>query len=260
MFRFAKKFGQHHLTEITTARRIVKSMPINSCKNVLEVGPGVGALTKHLIKEKINLTVVEIDPKSIELLQINVPSLEINIIVKDFLKLDIEEVFDKQQFSLIGNFPYNISSQILFRLIKYRHLIPNLLGMFQKEVAHRIASTPGSRQYGILSVLIQLFYQVEILFDVPSTQFYPKPKVDSSVIRLTRLIDHEYPCNIDLLFKIVQTSFNQRRKKLRNSLKRFLIPESLFQDELFSKRPEELSSMEFVDITRKLENARLPNK
>ncbi len=253
MFGSTKRYGQHYLTDKAIAFQIADSLPINSCKNILEVGPGFGALTKHLNEKTINLTVVEIDKKSLEILKIHVPSYNLTIIHKNFLKLDLREVFNQNEFSIIGNFPYNISSQILFRALKYRHLIPNLVGMFQKEVAHRVTSGPGTKEYGILSVLIQLHYHAELLFDVPSTVFYPPPKVESSVIRLTRLNNDQYPCRIDLLHKIIKTTFNQRRKQLRTSLKKIVTRESILKDEIFTKRPEELSGLDFVEITKKLE-------
>ena len=253
MFRIIKRYGQHYLTDKAVAFRIANSLPINSCKNVLEVGSGFGALTKHLNDKPINLTVVEIDKKSLEVLKIHVPSYKINVIHKDFLKLDLNTVFPLGEFSVIGNFPYNISSQILFKVLEHHPSIPNLVGMFQKEVAHRVTGRPNTKEYGILSVLIQLHYHAELLFDVPSTVFYPQPKVESSVIRLTRLEDNQFPCRMDLLYEIIKSTFNQRRKQLRTSLKKFMIPEFVLKDNIFSKRPEELTGLEFVEITKKLE-------
>ncbi|MCY4160602.1 MAG: 16S rRNA (adenine(1518)-N(6)/adenine(1519)-N(6))-dimethyltransferase RsmA [Flavobacteriaceae bacterium] len=253
MFRIIKRYGQHYLTDKSIAFQTANSLPINSCKNVLEVGPGFGALTKHLYEQPINLTVVEIDKKSLEALKIHVPSYTLNIIHEDFLKLNLYEIFNQKEFSVIGNFPYNISSQILFRVLEHHRLIPNLVGMFQKEVAQRITSGPGSKEYGILSVMTQLYYHPELLFDVPSNVFYPQPKVESSVIRLTRLDDDQYPCRMDLLYKIIKSSFNHRRKQLRSSLKKFMFPEFMLDDEVFSKRPEQLTALEFVEITKQLE-------
>ncbi|MCY3997967.1 MAG: 16S rRNA (adenine(1518)-N(6)/adenine(1519)-N(6))-dimethyltransferase RsmA [Flavobacteriaceae bacterium] len=253
MFGSIKRYGQHYLTDKAIAFQIADSLPINSCKNVLEVGPGFGALTRYLNEKSIDLTVVEIDKRSLEALKVHVPIYNLTIIHKDFLKLDLHKVFNQNEFSIIGNFPYNISSQILFKALKYRQFIPNLVGMFQKEVAHRVVSGPGTKEYGILSVLIQLYYHAELLFDVPSTVFYPPPKVESSVIRLTRLSNDQYPCRTDLLHKIIKTTFNQRRKQLRTSLKKFVNHVSILKDDVFTKRPEELTGLDFVEITKKME-------
>lgn len=257
-FKLKKRLGQHLLSDDSIARSIVDELPTSSYKNVLEIGPGIGALTKFLsLNKNINLKVVEIDPKVVELLKVNISDIDQKIILADFLKLDLNKVYEQRIFSVIGNFPYNISSQILFKVIDHHHQIPKLVGMFQKEVANRIASEPGSKVYGILSVFTQLYYKVEILFDVPPTAFYPSPKVESSVIRLIKHTDFELNCNEEILYKIVKTSFRQRRKILRNSLKSLHLPDDIIKNEVFSKRPEELSPLEFITLTKKIERVNL---
>ena len=256
-FKLKKKLGQHLLSDNFLAREIVNSLPVNSCKRVLEIGPGMGALTKYLVKKNIDLKVVEIDPSAVELLRVNVSQISPKVIIYDFLKLDLKRIYENQQFSVIGNFPYNISSQIMFKVLDHHNQIPNLVGMFQKEVAQRIIEPPGTKQYGILSVLTQLYYSVENLFDVSPDSFYPKPKVHSSVIRLTRLRDYELTCNKKLLHQIVKMSFMHRRKTLRNSLRSLDLPMQMVKDGFFSKRPEQLSTNDFVNLTKKIESARI---
>ena len=257
-FKLKKRLGQRLLSDNSIARSIVDALPTSSCENVLEIGPGIGALTKFLsLNNNINLKVVEIDPKIVELLKVNISDVDQKIIMADFLKLDLNKVYGKGMFSVIGNFPYNISSQILFKVIDYHHQIPNLVGMFQKEVANRIASKPGSKVYGILSVFTQLYYKVEILFEVPPAAFYPSPKVDSSVIRLVRHTNFELNCDKEILYTIIKTSFKQRRKTLKNSLKSLNLPDHIIKNEIFSKRPEELSPHKFIALTKKIERVRL---
>ncbi len=245
-----KHLGQHFLTDEKIAQRIVDSLT-HFDTNVLEIGPGMGVLTKYLIeKEDINLQVIELDQESVVYLETNFPSLQGHITSGDFLKLDLNKLCDSS-FSIIGNFPYNISSQIFFKVLEYRDKIPEVVGMLQKEVAERLAAPPGSKTYGILSVFLQAYYNVEYLFTVPEHVFNPPPKVKSGVIRVLRNETKELDCNEKLFFRVVKAGFNQRRKTLSNSLK--VIPfnrENISGMEVFSKRPEQLSVQEFVDLTK----------
>jgi len=204
--------GQHFLVDENIAARIADTLSLEGYSTVLEIGPGMGVLTKYLLKKKAEVYVVEIDRESIEYLKQYYPELAGRIIARDFLQLDLQEEFRGKPLAIIGNFPYNISSQILFRTLEYRHLIPEFSGMFQKEVAERITVGPGSKTYGILSVLTQAFYEAEYLFTVPPSVFRPPPKVESGVIRLKRRKDHVLPVDSALFFKVVKTAFNQRRK------------------------------------------------
>ncbi len=250
--RAKKHLGQHFLNDENIARNITSSLTENSPRTVLEIGPGMSVLTKYLLANKeLDLHVVEIDRDSIAYLKANFPALQDRIIQADFLKLDLSEYF-KEQFAIIGNFPYNISSQILFKIIDFKELVPEMVGMFQKEVAERVASKHGSKKYGILSVLLQAYYDIEYLFTVNEDVFIPPPKVKSGVIRIVRKDNLELPCDAKLLKRVVKTGFNQRRKTLSNSLKSILLnlkPE----DEIFRKRPEQLSVEEFFDLTNKVE-------
>ena len=212
----------------------------------------MGVLTKYLLARTEGLSVIELDRESVDYLSSHFPGLKDRILQGDFLKLDLEQAFDGHQVAIIGNFPYNISSQILFRVIRYRHLVPEFGGMFQKEVAQRITEGPGSKTYGILSVITQAFYDVEYLFTVPPRVFSPPPKVDSGVIRLVRKDDIGLPVDPDFFFKVVKTAFNQRRKTLRNSLKSLGISDKLSEDAIFARRPEQLSVEEFLELTKKL--------
>ncbi|MDR1112699.1 MAG: 16S rRNA (adenine(1518)-N(6)/adenine(1519)-N(6))-dimethyltransferase RsmA [Bacteroidales bacterium] len=243
-----KRLGQHFLKDERIAKRVVESIN-SSNKNVLEIGPGMGILTKYLIENKtINLSVIEIDKESVSYLQRHFPELASRILAQNFLTLDLEAHY-QEPVTIIGNFPYNISSQILFKLLDYKNLSTQLVGMFQKEVADRIASKPGSKQYGILSVLIQAFFDVEYLFTVESNLFFPPPKVQSAVIRITRNFEKKLRCDETLFKNVVKTAFNQRRKTLRNSLKSFTFEEKYLADPIFNKRPEQLSVEEFELIT-----------
>lgn len=219
-------------------------------KNILEVGPGKGALTKYFIQLKdINFKAVEADWDMVHFLQQNYQMDETQLIQKDFLKLPLETVFEKEQYNVVGNFPYNISSQILFRIDKYRDCIPVVLGMFQKEVAERIAAGPGSKTYGVISVLLQASFHAKVLFLVSPGSFFPAPKVTSAILLLERKEDYELPCDRGLFRTIVKTSFNQRRKMLRNTLKPFIKDKSLFELEIMKQRPEQLGLQEFIDLT-----------
>ena len=208
----------------------------------------MGVLTKYLIEQDYeNFNVVEIDRESVEYLQQHYPALREHIWSKDFLTLDLANLFE-QNLTIIGNFPYNISSQILFKVLDYKELVNEVVGMFQKEVAERVAAKPGNRQYGILSVLLQAFYDIEYLFTVDEHQFFPPPKVKSAVIRLTRNPDKQLHCAESLFKQVVKSAFNQRRKTLRNSLSQFEFSDEYRQNPIFTKRPEQLSVQEFEQI------------
>jgi 16S rRNA (adenine1518-N6/adenine1519-N6)-dimethyltransferase len=247
-----KHLGQHFLKDESIAEQIADSLLLKDYKKVLEIGPGMGVLTKYLLKKPIETFVVEIDKESVEFLENNYLNLAPNIISKDFLRHNWHEVFGDEQFAIIGNFPYNISTQIVFRTLEMRKQVPEFSGMFQKEVAQRICSKKGSKVYGILSVLAQAFYHCEYLFTVPPTVFNPPPKVDSGVMRMTRKEDFSLPCNEKMLFTVVKTAFNQRRKTLRNSLKSLNLSDKLQEDAIFALRPEQLSVEEFIALTQKI--------
>ncbi len=251
-----KSFGQHFLNREEIAERIANSLTVNNELGhpVLEVGPGKGMLTKYLLKQYPLLKVVEADVDMVNILYKYYPQLENRVISGDFLKVDLAAVFEGQSFSLIGNFPYNISSQIVFRMIKYRDIVPEMVGMFQKEMADRIIAKPGGKDYGIISVLAQAYYEGQTLFDVDKSCFTPPPKVQSAVIRLIRKENQDLGCDEGLFRQVVKTSFNQRRKMLRNTLKP-LFPEgsTALEDVFFQKRPEQLSLADFVAVTRQVE-------
>ncbi|MDX1277465.1 16S rRNA (adenine(1518)-N(6)/adenine(1519)-N(6))-dimethyltransferase RsmA [Oceanihabitans sediminis] len=249
-----KHLGQHFLNDESIAKRIADTLSLKNYKTVLEIGPGTGVLTKYLLKKDITTHVIEIDTESVEYLKNNYLNLASRIIEKDFLKYDLNEVFKGEPFAIIGNFPYNISTQIVFKTLEMRDQIPEFSGMFQKEVAERICSKEGSKVYGILSVLAQAFYDAEYLFTVPPEVFNPPPKVESGVLRLTRKENYTLPCNDKLLFKVVKAAFQQRRKTLRNSLKIFNLSDNLREDVIFGKRPEQLSVQQFIELTQLIEN------
>jgi 16S rRNA (adenine1518-N6/adenine1519-N6)-dimethyltransferase len=263
-----KKFlGQHFLTDLGIARDIADT--VDACPDipVLEVGPGMGVMTQYLVQKPRTVKVVEIDYESVSFLREKFPSLEENIIEDDFLKMHLENVFQGQSFVLTGNYPYNISSQIFFKMLDYKDLIPCCTGMIQKEVAERIAAAPGNKSYGILSVLIQAWYSVEYLFTVHEHVFNPPPKVKSAVIRMTRNSTTSLGCDEQLFKRLVKTTFNQRRKTLRNNIRPLLgeldtqcakegfpIPDhsTLLQDPIFSQRPEQLSVQQFIELTNRV--------
>ncbi|MDH3323229.1 MAG: 16S rRNA (adenine(1518)-N(6)/adenine(1519)-N(6))-dimethyltransferase RsmA [Flavobacteriaceae bacterium] len=250
--RAKKHLGQHFLNDEFIAQKIADTLIEKGYKNVLEIGPGMGVLTKYLLKKDFTTYVIEIDRESIEYLNAHYLNLSGRIINDDFLKIDVKKLFGGEQFAIIGNFPYNISTQIVFKTIENRDLIPEFSGMFQKEVAMRIAEKPGTKTYGILSVLTQAFYDVEYLFTVPPTVFTPPPKVDSGVIRLIRKKDYTLPVDVKFFFKVVKTAFNQRRKTLRNSLKSFELSDKLREDAIFAQRPEQLSVDQFIELTKSI--------
>lgn len=256
MYVKAKKhLGQHFLKDETIAKKIADSLIGNSYNDVLEIGPGMGMLTKYLLdNDNYKTSVIEIDRDSVTYLKEHYTDLSNRIFEKNFLKVNIQELFPNKQFAIIGNFPYNISTQIVFKTLANREYIPEFSGMFQKEVAERIAEKAGSKKYGILSVLAQAFYYVDYLFTVPPNVFNPPPKVDSGVIRLTRRENYQLPVPEKLFFQVVKTSFNQRRKMLRKSLQSFNLSDELKQSEFFTKRPEQLSVNEFIKLTKMIEN------
>lgn len=263
-----KQLGQHFLTDQDVARRIADTVDACPALPILEVGPGMGVLTQYLLPKGRPVKVVEIDTESVAYLKENMPQLSENILGDDFLRMPLDQVFGGQPFVLTGNYPYNISSQIFFRMLEYRDLIPCCTGMIQREVAQRMAAGPGSRTYGILSVLLQAWYSVEYLFTVDEHVFCPPPKVKSAVIRLTRNEVSSLPCNEVLFRRVVKTTFNQRRKTLRNNIRPLLAQidneqrekgmqpkdhtEWLAQ-ELFQKRPEQLSVQDFISLTLSLQ-------
>ena len=242
-----KYLGQHFLIDKEIAKKIV--MSLSNTENVLEIGPGTGILTEFLINKNINLKLVEIDSESVDFL---IQELSVNekiIFKQDFLKLDLKGLFNQNSFSVIGNFPYNISSQILFKIIENREIISEMIGMFQLEVAERICENEGSKKYGIISVLTQAFYHTEFLFSVSSNLFNPPPKVNSAVIKLIIKRNIKLQCDENLFFKIVKLSFQQRRKTIRNSLKTFNLSKNLREHTIFDNRPEQLSVNKFVQLT-----------
>jgi 16S rRNA (adenine1518-N6/adenine1519-N6)-dimethyltransferase len=252
MVKPKKHLGQHFLTDPSIAERIVSALPASNGDAVIEIGPGTGVLTASLLQKNIKLLPVEIDHESVIYLKQKWPTLEDTLIEADFLKMDIDRHITGP-FHLIGNFPYNISSQIFFRVLEYRQRIPSVVCMIQKEVAMRIASPPGSKEYGILSVLLQAYFDIDYLFTVKPGSFFPPPRVTSGVIRLSRNSTKSLPCNERLFFKVVKTTFNQRRKMIRNSIKSILLNLDC-ESELLSKRPEQLGVKEFIELTNWLES------
>jgi 16S rRNA (adenine1518-N6/adenine1519-N6)-dimethyltransferase len=248
-----KHLGQHFLKDESIAKAIADTLNLEGYDDVLEIGPGMGVLTKYLLEKPITTYVIEIDTESVAYLDASYPKLKDKIISKDFLKYNINEVFDGKQFAIIGNFPYNISTQIVFRTLEFRNQIPEFSGMFQKEVAERICSKKGSKVYGILSVLAQAYYDVEYLFTVDETVFDPPPKVKSGVMRMRRKENYSLPCSEKLLFTVVKTAFQQRRKTMRNSLKSLNLSDNLREDTIFDLRPEQLSVEQFIELTQKIE-------
>jgi 16S rRNA (adenine1518-N6/adenine1519-N6)-dimethyltransferase len=251
--RAKKHLGQHFLTDESIAVQIADTLSYNGYNKILEIGPGMGVLTKYLLNKPTTTYVIEIDRDSVAYLGEHYPKLEGKIISQDFLKYNINEVFQDEPFAIIGNFPYNISTQIVFRCLELRHQVPEFSGMFQKEVAERICSKKGNKVYGILSVLVQAFYETEYLFTVHEHVFNPPPKVKSGVIRLKRKENYQLPCNEKMFFSVVKMGFQQRRKTLRNSLKSFNLSDNLKEDSIFDIRPEQLSVSQFIELTQKIE-------
>ncbi len=244
-----KHLGQHFLTDENIARKIVEGLSFEGYQNVMEVGPGMGVLTKYLLERDQQIYLAEIDNESIEYLKKNYSKVKEETFVGDFLKQDFQ-FMNGEQIAIIGNFPYNISSQILFQIVDHYELIPEMVGMFQKEVAERTAAVPRTKDYGILTVLIQAYYDTSYLFTVHENVFNPPPKVKSGVIRLTRNPKEGLAGNEILFKQIVKAGFNQRRKKLSNALKVLNIPEALKTHEFMDKRAEELSVSDFISFTQ----------
>lgn len=248
-----KHLGQHFLKDETIAKKIADTLSLNGYKDILEIGPGMGVLTQFLIKKNVVTHVVEIDTESVAYLKDNYLNLSDRIYERDFLKFDLNLIFKNRPFAIIGNFPYNISSQIVFKTLEMRDQVPEFSGMFQKEVAQRICSKEGSKVYGILSVLTQAFYDAEYVFTVPPSVFNPPPKVDSGVLVLRRKNEFKLPCDEALFFRVVKTGFQQRRKTLRNSLKTFNLSDNLKANAIFGQRPEQLSVSDFIELTTLIE-------
>ncbi|WP_439649304.1 16S rRNA (adenine(1518)-N(6)/adenine(1519)-N(6))-dimethyltransferase RsmA [Lentiprolixibacter aurantiacus] len=261
--RAKKHLGQHFLKDENIARKIADTLLLKDCSNVLEIGPGMGVLTRFLLEKEISLCVMEIDTESVSFLKEHFPLLhpetlphlkKLEILEADFLKEDLSALFSGEDFAITGNFPYNISSQIVFKMLKHRDRIPEFSGMFQKEVAKRICEKKGSKAYGILSVLTQAFYEARYLFTVHPEVFDPPPKVQSGVIHLARKQPFQLECDEALFFRVVKAAFNHRRKTLRNSLKTFDLSDNLKEDTIFDQRPEQLDVSDFIALTRKIEN------
>jgi 16S rRNA (adenine1518-N6/adenine1519-N6)-dimethyltransferase len=247
-----KHLGQHFLKNDQICQRIAENLTGHGgYKQVLEIGPGMGALTKFLLQsDQYQTSVVEIDPESVSYLEKNYPALKGHIYSEDFLRMKLDTLYT-EPFAVAGNFPYNISSQIVFKILDYKDQIPELVGMFQREVAQRFAGGPGNKEYGIISVLAQAYYDIEYLFTVDETEFIPPPKVKSGVIRMKRKVGVELDCDPKLFKTVVKTAFNQRRKTMRNSLKSLSNGVVDMSDVVFTKRPEQLSVQEFVELTKR---------
>ena len=244
-----KSLGQHFLNDKGIAAKIVSSLRAEGIRHVIEVGPGMGVLTSFLLQEqRFDTRFVEVDAEAAEYLKTQYPDITDKLVVADFLRYPLEAYFGHEPLAVIGNFPYNISTQIFFKVLDHRSQVKEVVGMLQKEVAERIAAPPGSRTYGITSVLLQAFYNIEYLFTVHEHVFTPPPKVKSGVIRLTRNQVEALPCDEDLFFRVVKTAFNQRRKMLSNSLKN-LLPTGHAANAMLSKRPEQLGVAEFIELT-----------
>jgi 16S rRNA (adenine1518-N6/adenine1519-N6)-dimethyltransferase len=247
--RAKKHLGQHFLKDENIAKKIVDSLTLKGYTKILEVGPGMGVLTKYLLQiPNTETTVIDIDTESITFLKEQFPALGTRIISADFLEYPFDKTY-QEPFAIIGNFPYNISTQILFKVLEHRDLVPEVVGMFQKEVAERLAAKPGNKTYGIISVLIQAWYKIEYLFTVSEHVFSPPPKVKSGVIRVSRNTSHNLGCDEELFVKVVKTAFNQRRKTLRNSLRSMIKDDSILGHPFFTLRAERLSVQDFVELT-----------
>lgn len=248
-----KSFGQHFLINEDLSSRIADSLTLkNDFKKVVEVGPGKGVLTKYLLEKDFELWAVEADRDMVQYLNKNYPQLSDFIIPADFLKVDLNLFLKNEPFALIGNFPYNISSQILFKMLDHKEQIPEMVGMFQKEVAERVVAEPGSKTYGVISVLVQAFYEGKVIFKVAPGNFSPPPKVQSAVIRLVRKENLDLACDEKLFRQIVKQSFGQRRKMLRNTMKSFLKDSPILNEDFFKKRPEQLSVEDFIELTKRV--------
>ena len=261
-----KHLGQHFLKDDSVAMQIADSLSYQGYDQVLEIGPGTGVLTKHIIRKGIKVTALEYDSESVVYLKhsfplensITIPPKTFEVVEADFLKKDLKEIYGDKTFAIIGNFPYNISTQIVFKTIENRDQIPEFGGMFQKEVAQRICADHGSKTYGILSVLTQAYYKAEYLFTVGPEVFDPPPRVDSGVLLLSRKQNHDQlSCSYDKLRQVVKLAFQQRRKTLRNSLKSMNLPDDMREREMFNLRPEQISVQDFVELTTEIEGLQL---
>lgn len=259
--RAKKHLGQHFLKDESIAQKIAETLSFEGYNNIIEIGPGTGILTKYILREKVNLIAMDLDRESIEYLNKGF-SLENNfeekgnltILEADFLKYDLLSLFKEEQFAITGNFPYNISTQIVFKMLEVRNRVPEFTGMFQKEVAERICSREGSKTYGILSVYARAFYDAEYLFTVRPEVFNPPPKVESGVLRLKRKKDFVLQVDEKLFLQVIKTAFNQRRKTLRNSLKSFALSDNLKSASIFDQRPEQLGVEKFIELTHKIQS------
>lgn len=250
-----KALGQHFLNDENLAANIAGSLAkTDSCPRVLEIGPGRGILTKYLLQYSFHLKAVEVDKDMVHVLTHDFPQIKEDLIHISFLKLDLKKVFGGLPFLMIGNYPYNISTEIVFKMLDNLDLIPEMVGMFQKEVAERFVAPHGSRTYGITSVLIQAYYDGELLYQVPPHSFNPPPKVDSAIIRLTRK-EGPLDCNPRFFKQVVKMAFSQRRKMMRNTLKSIVKDPELIQDKVFTLRPEHLSVEDFISLTNKIEKS-----
>jgi 16S rRNA (adenine1518-N6/adenine1519-N6)-dimethyltransferase len=258
-----KHLGQHFLKDEGIAKRIADTLSLEGYQNVLEIGPGTGVLTKYLLEQEIHLLALDLDTESIAYLkQFFVlekgkdfhPKSRFQVLEADFLKEDLHTHFGQDPFAITGNFPYNISTQIVFKMLDYKEQVPEFTGMFQKEVAQRICAPHGNKTYGILSVLTQAYYKAEYLFTVPPSVFSPPPKVDSGVLRLKRRDNLDIGCDPKRFTQVVKLAFNLRRKTLRNSLKTLGLPKSLTEDTIFDRRPEQISVPEFIALVKKIED------
>ena len=251
-----KKFlGQHFLIDENISKKIVEAVNLKEFDKIVEIGPGKGALSKYLFDFSDKLILIEYDSESVEFIKSSFKKHNPNIVKKDFLKYNLKDVLTQTSKNLIiGNFPYNISSQIIFKILENYLLVGNLIGMFQKEVAERIISKPNSKEYGIISVKTQLLYDVKILFDVSPNVFFPKPRVNSSVISMTKKKNVNINFDVKLFDRLVKLSFQQRRKKIKNSLKKLDIKENILEDSIFGLRPEQLSVNDFIRLTQKITN------
>ena len=261
--RAKKHLGQHFLNDEAVAKKIGDTLTLNGYKNVLEIGPGTGVLTKYILEKEITLLAMDLDTESIEYLKTHFKfehrdianDDKLTVLETDFLKYDLDTVFPGEPFAITGNFPYNISTQIVFKMLENKERIPEFTGMFQKEVAQRICEKEGSKAYGILSVLAQAFYDAQYLFTVPPDVFNPPPKVDSGVLRLTRKENfQDLGCDPKMLRKVVKMAVQQRRKTLRNSLKGMELSDDFRAREILNKRPEQLSVLQFIQLTQDIQD------
>ncbi|WP_339713462.1 16S rRNA (adenine(1518)-N(6)/adenine(1519)-N(6))-dimethyltransferase RsmA [uncultured Kriegella sp.] len=258
-----KHLGQHFLKDQDIALQIAETLSMDNYEKVIEIGPGTGVLTKYLLARDIDLIAMDLDEESIIYLNHSFPiehseilngKGSLKVIEGDFLKFDIKNLLGEDQFAITGNFPYNISTQIVFKMLEYRDQIPEFSGMFQKEVAQRICEKGNNKTFGILSVLVQAFYDATYLFTVPPEVFDPPPKVESGVIRLVRKKNFKLDCDEKLFFRVVKAAFNHRRKTIRNSLKTFELSDNLKEDAIFDLRPEQLAVADFTELTKKIAN------